>query len=170
VTHSGQGASRGRGAVLVGIDDLPHADIVLPLAFKEAAARKAQLTSIQVSMIIDADDGPLPWTAGLAAAAHGLAASASDVLDRWASRFPDVLVNHLIIAGDAVEVLREASAAAELLVIGRRGGKARDPHTLGSRARQLISSAQSPVLVAAPMWTGTGSGQSRVAPIGEAWT
>ena len=139
---------------------LPHVDSVLPLAFAEAAARKAKLTSIQVSMTSYADNGPLPWTVGLAAAAHGLAASVSDALERWAARFPEVLVNHLTIPGDAFGVLRDASEAAELLIIGRHDGREHEPRSLGSQARQLINTARCPVLVAAPTRIDIGADHS----------
>ena len=168
VTSTGQRSSHGRGAVLVGIDDVAHAERVLPLAFAEAAARMAQLTAIQVSTIRAIDGSRFPRTAGEAAGARNLVAWASEALDRWAANFPHVVVNHITIAGDAVEVLQEASAAAELLVIGRHRGKERALRSLGHRARQLINTAQCPVVVAAPARTGTGDDQSRLASLSDA--
>jgi len=59
--------------------------------------------------------------------------------------------------------LAAASATAELLVIGRRAGQEDHQLILGSRARQLIDTAQCPVLVAGPTETGMGNGHTRSA-------
>lgn len=131
VTRTGQGSSHGRGAVLVGIADWLDAASVLPLAFAEAAARAARVTAIQ--------------------------GSASEALNRWADTYPDVLIDRLPLAGDPVAVLRAASASAELLVIGRHDGQKRDGRSLGPLARQLIDTAQCPVLV--PARIGMGADQ-----------
>jgi nucleotide-binding universal stress UspA family protein len=158
VTRTGQGSSQGRGAVLVGIDDLPSAMRLLPLAFAEASARRVRLTPIRMSTIGDSGGGPLPRTTRATAAALELAASLSNTLDRLAAQFPDVVVDDLTLAEDAVAVLRQVSASADLLVIGPFAVHERDRLTLGSRARQLIDTAHCPVLVAALAWTGTGNG------------
>ena len=44
-----------------------------------------------------------------------------------------MVVAQIVVAGEAVDALREATASAELLVIGRHSGKERDARSLGSR-------------------------------------
>jgi nucleotide-binding universal stress UspA family protein len=160
VISAGQGVNQGRGAVLIGIDDITDADRVLQLAFAEAAARKAQLTAIQVRT--GHTDSRLTWRSRHAEAANGPAAVA---LDRWADRFPDVMVNHLTTAGDAVEALRVASVSADVLVVGRHLGQGPEVSGLGDAVGRLLSSAQCPVLVAPPTRTAMGSDGSRVGSV-----
>jgi nucleotide-binding universal stress UspA family protein len=161
VIRAGQGVNQGRGAVLIGIDDdITDADHLLQLAFAEAAARKVQLTAIQVTT--GHTDSRLAWRSGQTEAANSLAAVA---LDRWTDRFPEVMVNQLTTSGDAVEALRVASVSADVLVVGRHLGQGPEMSGLGDAVGRLLSSAQCPILVAPPTRTATGGDRSRVGSV-----
>ena len=82
--------------------------------------------------------------------------------------FPEVVVAQIVVTGDAGDALREATATAELLVIGRHGGREPDARSLGSLTRQLINTARCPILVAPPIHRPVRDGQSQVASISDA--
>jgi nucleotide-binding universal stress UspA family protein len=151
VTRAGLRTSRNDTGVLVGVDGPRGADAAVQLAFTRAAVRRARLTAIQVLTQAEGCWGHSPRATEASTAAHDLATSAlAELIKHHARSFPDVVVVQIVLAGDAVDALREATASAELLVIGRNGGKERDPRALGSRARQLINTAHCPILVAPP--------------------
>ena len=79
----------------------------------------------------------------------------AELITHHAASFPDVVVATVVVAGVAVDALREATAAAEVLVLGRHNGSERDGRNLGSVTRQLINTARCPTFVAPPIHRGT---------------
>ena len=168
VTRAGMSASHSRSGVLVGVDVQRGPDAAVQLAFIRAAFRRARLTAIQVLTQGEGGWGHSPWAFGAPAAAHARATSAlAELINHYAGSFPDVVVAQIVVMGDAVDVLREATLAAEVLVIGRRGGQEHEARGLGSQARQFINTARCPILVAPPIPAGSRDGKSHAASIGD---
>jgi nucleotide-binding universal stress UspA family protein len=169
VTRAGLRSAHQRGGVLVGVDGQVGAEAAVRMAFMRAAGRRARLTAIQVLTQGEGGWGLPSWAYDISAAAHERARSAlAELIDHYAGSFPDVVVAQIVVAGEAVDALREATASAELLVIGRYSGKQREARSLGSVARQLINTARCPTLVAPPIQAGTDTGPSRVTSISDA--
>jgi nucleotide-binding universal stress UspA family protein len=139
------------------------------LAFMEAAVRRAPLTAIQVLTPGGGFVDRAPWLTEASTAAHDRATPAlTVVINRYAGSFPEVVVAQIVVAGYAIDALREATAFAELLVIGRHGDSEGGVRSLGSVARQLINTARCPILVATPNPTGAGYGPTQSASISDA--
>ena len=152
VTRAGPRARPHPAGVLIGVDGQEGAHAALQLAFVRAALRRAALTAIQVLTQAEGVWGHPPWATEAPTATHDRARSAlAELIDHYARRFPDVVVAEIVVAGEAVDALREASASAELLIIGRHSGKQRDLHRLGSVTRHLINTARCPTLIAPPI-------------------
>jgi nucleotide-binding universal stress UspA family protein len=69
------------------------------------------------------------------------------VVDRWRERFPDVKVDLQLVEGAAAPALIDASATAQLVLVGSRGRGGFSGLRLGSVGRHLLHHAQRPVLV-----------------------
>ncbi|MFB7614991.1 universal stress protein [Kitasatospora sp. NPDC056181] len=136
------------GEVLVGIDTQDPDDSVLAFAFREAGLRGARLRAVHGWDLPPAfaTVGFIPSQADLgeieALEAKGLALA----LAGWRERHPETEVVEEVRLG-AARALVEASATADLVVVGRR----RRPHDLGARlgrvAHAVIHHAYAPVAV-----------------------
>ncbi|AUY53192.1 universal stress protein [Streptomyces sp. CB01881] len=136
------------GEVLVGIDTQDPDDSVLAFAFREAGLRGARLRAVHGWDLPPAfaTVGFIPSQADLgeieALEAKGLALA----LAGWRERHPETEVVEEVRLG-AARALVEASATADLVVVGRR----RRPHDLGPRlgrvAHAVIHHAYAPVAV-----------------------
>jgi nucleotide-binding universal stress UspA family protein len=69
------------------------------------------------------------------------------VVDRWRERFPDVKVDLHLVEGAAAPALIDASATAQLVVVGSRGRGGFSGLRLGSVGRHLLHHAHCPVMV-----------------------
>jgi nucleotide-binding universal stress UspA family protein len=72
------------------------------------------------------------------------------VVAQWEEQFPDVVINQEVVHGDPVQVLVEASADAEIVVVGTHGRGEVAGLFLGSVSQGLIRHATSPVMVVRP--------------------
>jgi nucleotide-binding universal stress UspA family protein len=163
VTRTGLSSTHQRTGVVVGVDGQAGSAAAVHLAFTRAAVQRAQLTAIQVLPEGDSVSGHFSWGAPKAptAAPRRATSALGDLINRYAGSFPEVFVAQVVVAGEAVAALLVATAAAELLVIGRHNGSERDGRNLGSVARQLINTARCPTLVALPIQPGARDDWSR---------
>lgn len=136
--------------VTVGIDGSKHSHVALEWAVKEAALRKAPLTVLAVNEVIaslwtgqpEAFPGEEERLATVRKAAEEAVATATEKLD---SKPPSVTVT--AVNGFAARELINASADADLLVVGSRGGGGFDSLRLGSVSGQVTHHAKCPVVV-----------------------
>jgi nucleotide-binding universal stress UspA family protein len=117
-------AGQGRGGpVVVGFDDSPHAQVAAAFAFEEAAMREADVVAVRAWT-----PPPMPWRSDVrplirdgaeleTAERHSLGVA----VDGLVAKYPSVPVTTRLIAGDARHALAEASAGAQLVVVGSRG-------------------------------------------------
>jgi nucleotide-binding universal stress UspA family protein len=133
------------GPVVVGIDGSPSAEGVLAFAAEQAYARKATLRVIrawppvtglweETPMVTNAvtDDERAPFDAHVAAVRNA---------------FPDVTVQAEATVAHPAGELAQASAHAQLVVVGSRGHGAASGLLLGSVSQHLLRHSACPIVV-----------------------
>jgi nucleotide-binding universal stress UspA family protein len=137
--------------VLVGIDGSAHSTAALGYAFEAAALRQVPLWAIRVHCVNPNAPGVSVRAAGYGAGdAQARAADlVAETLSGWIGKYPQVtVIGEPRYARDAGSALVDASAAADLVVVGSRGRTAITSLVLGSVSRALVRYAHCPVLVA----------------------
>ncbi|GIF01753.1 universal stress protein [Paractinoplanes rishiriensis] len=141
------------GPVAVGVDDSPAADLVLETAFEAAAARGAALRVIRSYLPVI----PL-WLENVRAA--DVETPAADAEERanldeqlapWRAKYPEVPVDVVLTHDSAAAALVEASAQAQLVMVGSRGHGVIAGSLLGSAGLQLLQHAECPVYIVRPV-------------------
>jgi nucleotide-binding universal stress UspA family protein len=137
------------GPVVVGLDDSPHAHVAAAFAFEEAAMREAALVAVRAWT-----PPPMAWRSDVRPLTRdvdeiGTAERHSLLLgvDGFAAKYPSVSVTPRLVAGDARSCLAEASAGAQLVVVGSRGRGGFAGLVLGSVSHFLLHHAACPVAV-----------------------
>ncbi|MEU7004356.1 universal stress protein [Nonomuraea sp. NPDC046570] len=140
--------ARPRNEVVVGVDGSPGAQAAVEFAFAEAALRKAELHAVHAWDRDTAGCGAegMPGLTQQAAVERRLLAEA---VAGFGERYPDVKVVESTDQGHPVEVLRKASSAAGLLVVGSRGWGSGPALLLGSVSRMLLQRVICPLIVVA---------------------
>jgi nucleotide-binding universal stress UspA family protein len=143
-------ADQGRGGpVVVGFDDSPHAQAAAAFAFEEAAMREADL------VVVRAWTPPrMPWRSDVRPLTRDVAELETAerhalqlAVDGLAAKHPTVPVATRLIAGDARHALAEASAGAQLVVVGSRGRGGFAGVYPGSVSHHLLHHAHCPVAI-----------------------
>jgi nucleotide-binding universal stress UspA family protein len=138
------------GPVVVGVDDSPTAEIVVGVAFAEAALRGGAallavtaygegFPPVPVDIPVFVDDVTIGNVLGSQLTAQ---------LAPWRARYPDVPAEREVVPGNAAGVLVQRSQQAQLVVVGPRGRGGFDGLLLGSVGAHLVQHAGCPVLVA----------------------
>ncbi|SPM42440.1 universal stress protein UspA [Mycobacterium numidiamassiliense] len=136
-----------RAPVLVGIDGSPASELATGIAFDEAARRGVALRALHAWS--DRELFELPgydWTAVEAEAERNLA----ECLAGWQERYPDVVVERLIVRDRPARQLTEHSESAQLVVVGSHGRGHVSGAMLGSVSNSVVQSVRVPVIVARP--------------------
>jgi nucleotide-binding universal stress UspA family protein len=137
-----------RGEIVVGYDGSEHSMTTLRYAFEEAARRDARVHAIHTWQ--------LPITGGLYTVSYVpmlddvMAAeerTAKDALSPWREKYPGIEVKQAVICEHPVVALRDASATADLVVVGSRGLGAFESAILGSVSHGILHHAHCPVAV-----------------------
>lgn len=135
-----------RGEVVVGVDGSPEGAEAIGFAFAEASLRGVGLRAIHVWSRPVAGCGPFALPAA-EEMAQGERRLLSEALAGWGERHPDVKVTEQVEHAHPVDVLREASAHADLLVVGSRGRGELTGLLLGSVSHSLLHHAACPVVI-----------------------
>ena len=111
---------RGTGPVVVGIDGSPVSEAALAFAFDAAAARGVDLVAVHAwspTAIDEALASLVDWDAVRGEEDAVLA----ERLAGWGQKYPQVAVRRTVVRDGAVRALVDASAGAQLVVVGSRG-------------------------------------------------
>ncbi len=133
--------------VVVGVDGSEQARMASLVAAEEARARGLAL---RVVCSVAPFSGSLSWVPAPVdrEALHADLAAQLRAGQAWlGSHFPDVDIQVDLVDGAPAEVLIEASATAELLVVGTRGRGGFTGMLLGSTSQGVLHHARGPVLV-----------------------
>jgi nucleotide-binding universal stress UspA family protein len=138
--------------VLVGIDFSPASELAVAIAFDEASRRGVELTALHatgVEVFVTPEmlqNSGFDWEALKSEVERSLA----EYLTGWHERYPDVMVNLLVVFGQPGRELIEQSKAAQLAVVGSHGRSGVTGMLLGSVSNAVVHSAHTPVIVARP--------------------
>lgn len=135
-----------RGEVVAGVDGSPASAVVLDFAFAEAALRGADLKVVHAYSPLDAGGGfaPLPDDFDDERVEVRMV---REVLAGRRELYPDVKVGEEVVRGHPVDVLRQASAGADLLVVGSHGYGEFGGLVLGSVSQGMLHHAICPLAV-----------------------
>lgn len=143
------------GTVVVGIDGSPATDVAVGFAFTEAELRHAPLLALHTWAGPDIL-GPTDLLIYDAAAEHrAQIRRVESALEHWHARHPDVRYGWRACRGRPAHALIQASASAELVVVGVRGHGGLPGQRLGSIPHALLHHAGCPV-AAVPATTDPG--------------
>lgn len=123
--------------IVVGTDGSPGSAAAVAFAFEEAVLRETEL----VAVCALADDAAVVGLAKL------IREEFEKVIERHQKFYPGVAVRRKVCDGSARVALREAGAAAQLVVVGARGRGGIEGLPLGSVGLAVLTSAHSPVAV-----------------------
>ncbi|WP_127782016.1 universal stress protein [Rhodococcus sp. X156] len=147
VTGEGEGDGEGEGAVVVGVDGSAASEPALAIAFEEASLRGAELVAVHAwsdqSLRPATPDRGLPWESIESAEKAALAESLAGFTDRY----PDVVVQRVVVQDRPVRHLLACSEGAQLLVVGSRGRGGFRGLLLGSTSTALLHSAECPLMI-----------------------
>ncbi|MFI6452679.1 universal stress protein [Streptosporangium amethystogenes] len=132
--------ARSGGEVVVGVDGSVAGVSAIEFAFAEASLRGADLRAVHA--------WNQPVVGGLAEeTAEVERRLLAEALAGWGERHPDVKVTEQVEQGHPVDVLKNASAQADLLVVGSRGRGDLAGLLLGSVSHSLLQHAVCPLVV-----------------------
>lgn len=148
VVHSGDAPDA--GPVVLGIDGSPAGEPAIGFAFEEADLRRAPLVAVHA------------WTGPVALApvpAYSAATADEDVIEQserallserlagWSDKYPDVVVEQVLVRGVAARAILKRAVTAQLVVVGCRGHAALSALLTGSTSQALITHSAAPVVV-----------------------
>jgi nucleotide-binding universal stress UspA family protein len=133
--------------VLVGIDGSPASELATKIAFDEASRRHVGLIALHAWSDREMIELPgVDWSAVKAEEERLLA----EALAGWQERYPDVIVQKLLVCDRPARALVETSASAQLVIVGSHGRKPFIRTLLGSVSNAVVQSVRMPVIVARP--------------------
>jgi nucleotide-binding universal stress UspA family protein len=143
-----RGRPDAEGPIVVGVDGSAAADSALGVAIAEAHLRQAGVTAVCAYPKLDPTVVPMgpPYVVDAQDRREAVAAA----IGRWRETYRDVKVEVHILEGGAAEILIDASAGAQLIVVGTRGHGGFAGLHLGSVGLALLHHAHCPVLVDRP--------------------
>jgi nucleotide-binding universal stress UspA family protein len=143
-------AERADGPVVVGVEEGEGSDAALTMAFEEAALHSARVVALHAYLL-----GVRTWGLDLPPDVEDEHPRESAESDRLAAtvaplreKYPTVQVDIAVVEGQPAGRLVDASAEAQLVVVGSRGRGGFAGLLLGSVGLHLLHHAECPVLIA----------------------
>ncbi|WP_227999566.1 universal stress protein [Nocardia australiensis] len=130
--------------VLVGVDGSENSVPAIELAFEEASRREVGLTALHTWS--DASGIDLPHS-GWEAARESEQTRLAEHMAGYRDRYPDVPVLRILKLDKPVRALLDASANAQLLVVGSHGRGGFASMMLGSTSKALLHTVECPMIV-----------------------
>ncbi|MGW5382476.1 universal stress protein [Nocardia sp. NPDC003963] len=139
-------AAAGR-PVLVGVDGSGNSVPAVELAFDEATRRQVGLIAVHAWSDTSGFEIPLRNWDGAREAARALLA---ENLAGYAEKYPEVPIERIVTADRPVRSLLDASAEAQLLVVGSHGRGGFTSMLLGSTSNALLHVVDIPIIIVRP--------------------
>lgn len=147
-----RGKSTPNSRILLGVDGSPASAAAVAFAFEEASLRGAPLTAIHAwrHPVARAPGDMLPLVYDVEDTRQEELRLLAEAVAGWADRYPDVTVTETLVREGTRTALRDASAGAQLLVVGARTGNWWTGLPLGSTSQAMAGHAHCPVAIIAP--------------------
>ncbi|GAA3070013.1 universal stress protein [Streptosporangium carneum] len=142
-----EGDRETRGEIVVGFDGSPESEAALEYAFQEASRRGARLRALHAWQLPVLTTGIAAYTPLIEDVSDGERRLAAETLAPWREKYPQVEVEEKVFYAHPVFALGEASAAADLVVVGSRGLGGFGSAVLGSVSHGVLHHADCPVAV-----------------------
>lgn len=143
-------APTGYGEIVVGVDVHQACDRVLAFAFEEASRRDCALRAVHGWKLPSASGySPVLRPSVAREVDRTVAQMLDDMLMPWRLKFPDVRLEEKTFIGSAGRELVQATAGADLVVIGRRIRRTPMGAHLGPVAHAVLHHTAAPVAVLA---------------------
>lgn len=130
--------------VLVGVDGSGNSVPAVDLAFEEAACRKVGLVALHAWSDTSGYEIPFRYWDGARDSARALLA---ENFAGYAEKYPDVPVERIVTADRPVRSLLDASADAQLVVVGSHGRGGFTSMLLGSTSNALLHAVDIPIVI-----------------------
>ena len=140
------------GPVVVGVDGSPTSEAAVAFAFEAAALRRTKLVAVHSwnDAVVDAAFPEHPILIDPAEIDSEERALLSERLAGWHEKYPDVIVEQIVVHGRPTPALLGYGESSELIVVGSRGRGGFKGMLLGSTSHALIMHSQCPVVVVRP--------------------
>jgi nucleotide-binding universal stress UspA family protein len=143
------------GIIVVGVDGSDSSRAALAWALAEARLRGSSLRAVHAWMLPAMGTGEAPWAlippgSYVDVNADEIEQATHEALDREIAEVDGpagVPIERFVAEGPAADVILDASADAELIVVGTRGHGAIATLVLGSTSQHVIHRAKRPVVV-----------------------
>ena len=144
-----RGRPRPSGNVLLGVDDAPSSNAAVGIAFEEAALRGVGLDAVHTlhGPIIGKSGHVLPPMRHPTTTASVEERLMVKALAEWQDKFPYVVVRWRFVRGSAGQILIDATAQAQLVVVGARGRGGISGQLFRSTSQAVVKDAACSVLV-----------------------
>ena len=138
--------------VVVAIDGSPASQDAVGFAFEFASRHGLALHALHAweFPVFDAPGVTVPPTMALEEIEDDEIRVTAEALAGWAEKFPDVRLTSEAVQGSAEQLVVDASANADLLVVGSRGRGGFTGLLLGSVSQAALHHAHCPVVVVRP--------------------
>ncbi|MEU4833199.1 universal stress protein [Streptosporangium sp. NPDC023615] len=135
------------GRIVVGFDGSAHSEAALAYAFEEAARRGVALRAVHAWQMPVLGPGAAVHTPLVEDISATEERVASGTLVPWLDKYPRVEVERVVVCGHPAGALCDASATADLVVVGSRGLGGIGAAVLGSVGHGVLHHAHCPVAV-----------------------
>jgi nucleotide-binding universal stress UspA family protein len=134
------------GPVVVGVDGSELSEAAVGFAFEAASFRNAELVAISAWQVPAGLD-LVPMQVDVEQFGADQDRALAESLAGYQERYPDVRVRRQVSLGSAAQVLLEAAADAQLIVVGSRGRGGFAGLLLGSVSQSVLHNANCPVAI-----------------------
>ncbi|WP_283133470.1 universal stress protein [Rhizohabitans arisaemae] len=138
-----------KGEIVVGVDGSDLSAAALDLAFEEASLRGSTVRAMHAWIRLSAGpkDGEVPLIYDVKATAARNAEMLTATVAKWRTEYPGVPCVEQVVHDHPVDAIVDASASADLVVVGSRGRGTVRSLILGSVSHGVLHHAHSPVAV-----------------------
>ncbi|MGV9818681.1 universal stress protein [Nocardia xishanensis] len=130
--------------ILVGVDGSENSVPAVRYAFDQAARRKVELVALHAWRDTSSIDLPAPEWDSIRETER---ATLAERLAGFGEEYPDVTVRRIVVSDRPVRALLEASADAQLVVVGSHGRGGFSGMLLGSTSNALLHAVECPIVV-----------------------